>query len=129
MSDDGLQLKGYLLLSERAEGRTAIIAHGYSGKGKDMGAIAKLYYEQLGYNVLLPDARGHGQSSGNYIGFGWPERRDMVKWIDFVRKEMGPEARIVLHGVSMGGATVLMTSGKSFRRRLKPSLKIAGTAQ
>lgn len=126
VSDDGLQLKGYLLLSERAEGRTAIIAHGYSGKGKDMGAIAKLYYEQLGYNVLLPDARGHGQSSGNYIGFGWPERRDMVKWIDFVRKEMGPEARVVLHGVSMGGATVLMTSGEKLPAQVKAIVEDCG---
>jgi hypothetical protein len=38
-SDDGLTLRGYYLPSARAAGRTAIIAHGYSGKGKDMGCF------------------------------------------------------------------------------------------
>ncbi|WP_054943132.1 alpha/beta hydrolase [Paenibacillus ihuae] len=118
-SDDGLKLKGYFLPSERAEGRTAIIAHGYSGKGKDMGATAKIYYEHSGYNVLIPDARGHGQSEGDYIGFGWPERRDYLKWIEFVLRETGPQAQIVLHGVSMGGATVLMASGEELPPQVK----------
>lgn len=118
-SDDGLKLKGYFLPSERAEGRTAIIAHGYSGKGKDMGATAKIYYEHSGYNVLIPDARGHGQSEGDYIGFGWPERRDYLKWIEFVLQETGPQAQIVLHGVSMGGATVLMASGEELPPQVK----------
>lgn len=120
VSEDGLKLQGYYLASERAAGRTVIVAHGYSGKAKDMGATAKNYYENLGYNVLLPDARGHGRSEGDYIGFGWPERRDYLKWIGFVLQENGPDAQIVLHGVSMGGATVLMTSGEE----LPPQVKV-----
>ncbi|WP_340021043.1 alpha/beta hydrolase [Paenibacillus sp. FSL K6-1096] len=118
-SEDGLKLQGYYLASERAAGRTVIIAHGYSGKAKDMGATAKNYYDNLGYNVLLPDARGHGRSEGNYIGFGWPERRDYLQWIQFVLQENGPEAQIVLHGVSMGGATVLMTAGEELPSQVK----------
>lgn len=119
VSEDGLKLQGYYLASERAAGRTVIVAHGYSGKAKDMGATAKNYYENLGYNVLLPDARGHGKSEGDYIGFGWPERRDYLKWIGFVLQENGPDAQIVLHGVSMGGATVLMTSGEELPPQVK----------
>lgn len=118
-SDDGLKLRGYYLPSERAEGRTAIVAHGYSGKGKDMGAYAKIYYENLGYNVLIPDARGHGESAGGYIGFGWPERRDYLRWIRYILDETGEKAQIVLHGVSMGAATVLMTSGEELPPQVK----------
>ncbi|WP_410515049.1 alpha/beta hydrolase [Paenibacillus sp. BR2-3] len=120
LSDDGLKLRAYMIPSSRAEGRTVIIAHGYSGKGKDMGAYAKIYADQLGYNVLIPDARGHGESEGHYIGFGWHERRDYLQWIRYVIEETGPEAKIVLHGVSMGGATVLMTSGED----LPPQVKV-----
>lgn len=58
VSADGLKLRGFLLQSNRAAGRTAILAHGYSGKAKDMGAYAKIYYENLGFNILIPDARG-----------------------------------------------------------------------
>lgn len=119
VSEDGLKLRGYFLVSERAAGRTVIIAHGYSGKAKDMGATAKNYYDTLGYNVLLPDARGHGNSEGNYIGFGWHERRDYLQWIAYVLEETGPEAQIVLHGVSMGGATVLMTAGEELPPQVK----------
>lgn len=119
VSEEGLKMQGYYLASERAAGRTVIVAHGYSGKAKDMGATAKNYYENLGYNVLLPDARGHGKSEGDYIGFGWPERRDYLKWIGFVLQENGPDAQIVLHGVSMGGATVLMTSGEELPPQVK----------
>lgn len=36
-------------------------------------------FHQQGYNVLLPDARAHGQSQGKYIGYGWPERYDVRK--------------------------------------------------
>ncbi|WP_019913870.1 alpha/beta hydrolase [Paenibacillus sp. HW567] len=118
-SDEGLKLRGYYLPSDRAAGRTAIIAHGYSGKGKDMGAYAKIYYENLGYNVLIPDARGHGDSKGDYIGFGWPERKDYLRWIGHVVAESGPEAQLVLHGVSMGAATVMMTAGEELPPQVK----------
>jgi fermentation-respiration switch protein FrsA (DUF1100 family) len=118
-SEDGLLLRGNLLLSNRAEGRTAILAHGYSGKGKDMGAYAKIYYEILGFNILIPDARGHGESEGQYIGFGWPERHDYLQWIGHIIKESGPKSQVVLHGVSMGGATVLMTSGEDLPPQVK----------
>ena len=118
-SKDGLKLRGYLLASNSAEGRTVILAHGYSGKGKDMGACAKMYYERLGFNILLPDARGHGESGGDYIGFGWPERLDYLQWIQYIIDEIGPDTQIVLHGVSMGGATVLMTSGEALPPQVK----------
>ncbi|WP_246188046.1 alpha/beta hydrolase [Paenibacillus tengchongensis] len=118
-ADDGLRLQGHYLAAERSAGKTAILAHGYSGKGKDMGAIARLYSEELGYNVLMPDARGHGESEGNYIGFGWPERRDYLQWISRVIDESGKGTQIVLHGVSMGAATVLMTAGESLPPQVK----------
>lgn len=118
-SKDGLQLKGYLLLSDRAEGRAVILAHGYSGKGKDMGACAKVYYENMGFHILLPDARGHGESAGDYIGFGWPERHDYLQWVEYLIKELGPEVQIILHGISMGGSTVLMTAGEELPPQVK----------
>ncbi len=118
-SYDGLKLKGYYFKAEEPTNKTAIIAHGYSGKALDMARFAKFYQEDLGYNVLMPDARGHGESEGDYIGFGWPERKDYVKWIDFILDQNGQDSEIVLHGVSMGGATVMMTSGEELPEQVK----------
>ncbi len=118
-SVDGLTLKGYYLDAKVPTSKTVILAHGYSSKGTYMGSYAKLYYEEFGYNILLPDDRGHGNSEGNFTGFGWIDRIDYLKWIDFVINRLGQDSQIVLHGVSMGGATVLMTSGENIPDNIK----------
>lgn len=81
------------------------------GNAETMADYAKMYHD-LGYNVLVPDARGHGQSEGDYIGFGWHERKDYVQWIDEILAKNGSEETITLYGISMGAATVMMTSGE-----------------
>lgn len=119
-SYDGLLLHAYFLAAPTPTTRTALLAHGYSGSAKhDMGAFAKLYHEVFGYNVLMPDDRGHGESEGNFIGFGWPDRLDYLKWVHYLLQRVGEDAQIVLHGVSMGGATVLMASGEELPEQVK----------
>lgn len=125
-SDDGIHLKAYYLAAPEHSDKTVIIAHGYSGNATQMNAYARMYYERLGYNILLPDARGHGESSGDYIGFGWPERKDYLKWIERVLEANGENTQIVLHGVSMGGATVMMTSGEDLLDSVKAIVEDCG---
>lgn len=111
-SQDGLRLSGIWLSSKNKSASTVILAHGYSGKGREMAGFARFYAETLGYHVLMPDDRGHGQSEGEVIGFGWLDRKDYVQWIGWVLGHVGLKTDIVLHGISMGGATVLMTGGE-----------------
>nr|WP_233167349.1 alpha/beta hydrolase [Paenibacillus roseus] len=125
-SSDGLKLKAYYLPAPKSTARIAILAHGYSGDASIMKSFAKLYHEIYGMNVLLPDARGHGISEGGYIGFGWHERHDYVQWIQLVLDRFGPQAEIILHGVSMGGATVMMTSGEKLPDQVKCIIEDCG---
>lgn len=125
-SDDGIQLKAYYLAAPEHSDKTVIIAHGYAGNATQMSGYARMYYERLGYNILLPDARGHGESEGDYIGFGWPERKDYLKWIQNVLKANGEDTQIILHGVSMGGATVMMTSGEDLPANVKAIVEDCG---
>ncbi|WP_369813158.1 alpha/beta hydrolase [Virgibacillus halodenitrificans] len=73
-SYDGLKLKGYFLKAKKPTDKTIVLAHGYLGRATDMGLYGQYYYENLGYNIFMPDFRGHGQSEGDYIGFGWHDR-------------------------------------------------------
>lgn len=88
-AEDGLKLRAIYIPSDSPSTKTALVVHGYMGKADTMAAYAKMYHD-MGYNVLVPDARGHGQSEGDYIGFGWHERRDMVGWIDEIIQKMVP---------------------------------------
>lgn len=118
-SFDDLSLKGYYLPAEKPTNRTVVLAHGYLGNGHDMGLFGEYYYEELGYNIFMPDLRGHGNSSGDYYGFGWHDRVDILDWIDKLIEMNGPDTEIVLHGLSMGAATVVMASGEPLPNQVK----------
>lgn len=116
---DGNTLQGYFLEAEEPTDKTVVFAHGYLGRATDMALFGQYYYEELGYNMFTADSRGHGLSEGDYIGFGWHDRLDYVGWIDRIIEELGEDAEIILHGVSMGAATVLMTAGEELPDNVK----------
>ncbi len=118
-SFDGLSLRGYYLEAEKPTNRTVVFAHGYLGHAFDMGLFGEYYYEQLGFNMFTPDLRGHGASGGDYYGFGWHDRLDLIDWINLIIEKQGPDSEIVLHGLSMGAATVLMASGEKLPEQVK----------
>lgn len=105
--------------------KTAVILHGFGNNKDTMGAYAGMFHE-LGYNVLLPDARAHGQSQGKYIGYGWPEKYDVRKWVEKDLAEAGKNQKIVIFGVSMGGATTMMTSGIKMPKQVKAYIEDCG---
>lgn len=118
-SFDDLNLKGYFLEATEPTNKLVVFAHGYLGRASDMSLYGQYYHDELGYNVFTPDARGHGQSEGDYVGFGWHDRLDYVDWINLLVDRLGPDTEIVLHGLSMGAATVLMTSGEELPDNVK----------
>lgn len=107
---DGLTLHAHLLRSATPNCHNWVICiHGYGNCAEFTGIYAR-HYAEMGWNVLLPDLRGHGKSEGDYVGFGWDDRLDVVAWCSRIIHR-DPQARIVLHGVSMGAATALITAG------------------
>ena len=97
-----------------AAGRTAILVHGYKDSHARMLPIARIYAD-MGYNILLPDLHAHGLSDGTEIQMGWKDREDVIRWIgvaDSLFADSTGRPRIVLHGVSMGAATVMCVAGE-----------------
>ena len=116
-SFDNLNLHAYKVLNQNDSNKWVITVHGYTSEGINMSSYAKNYYD-MGYNVLIPDLRSHGLSEGDYIGMGWDDRLDIIDWINTIL-EYNPNAEIVLHGVSMGAATVSMVSGEDLPSNVK----------
>lgn len=108
-SRDGLLLSGRYY--EVAVGAPlAICFHGYRGSAvRDFcgGAVISL---EAGYNTLVIDERGHGESGGHTITFGVKEKYDVLSWVDYAVSRFGKDLRIVLCGISMGASTVLLAS-------------------
>ena len=108
---DGNKLKGYLLKADKPSDVYVFGSHGYRCWGKREFRLMAKFYHDLGFNVFIVDHQAHGESEGKYIGFGSHESRDAMQWLKFMTDTFGSDIQIILHGVSMGCATVMMMSG------------------
>ncbi|WP_130837760.1 alpha/beta hydrolase [Lachnoclostridium sp. Marseille-P6806] len=121
-SADGLRLHANFIASaDPTCRRYAICVHGYGDASESMGLYARHYYEEHGMSVLLPDLRGHGESEGNYVGMGLRDSEDIALWIRMI-VEYDPEAVIILHGISMGAATVLLATGRGLPENVRAAI-------
>lgn len=122
-SRDGLKLHNYVLTQPNSN-KWMITVHGYTSEGVLMAPYARKFYD-MGYNVIIPDLRSHGQSEGDYIGMGWDERFDIIDLVSYI-VENNHDAQITLFGVSMGAATVMNVSGEELPSNVKAVIEDCG---
>lgn len=113
---DGTRLHALYAYATPTTDRTAVIVHGYTDNAVRMLHIGYLYHHDLHYNILLPDLRYSGESEGTHLQMGWNDRKDVLRWMDvangiFTQGTYG-STRMVVHGISMGGATTMCVSGE-----------------
>lgn len=118
-AEDGTTLCADLIRGE-AGAPLEILCHGYrSNPYRDMSGVAAEAMRR-GHSILMVHARAHGVSGGRAISFGSREARDIAAWAKATDKLLGG-VPTVLFGVSMGAATVIMTSALP----LPPSVRCA----
>ncbi len=126
-SFDGLRLSAtHFTPDKESHHRWAVILHGYGLSQAHIWGYAGAYL-QHGYHVLTPDMRASGESEGLYLTMGAKEARDVADWTKRIT-EIDPEARIVLHGVSMGAATVMLAAGQDLPRNVTALVEDSGYA-
>jgi uncharacterized protein len=110
-TSDGVTLRGWYFPT--GADRAAIVVHGrdgnrIGGENRTGEKIADFLIAD-GYDVLLFDLRGAGDSEGDRFSLGYEERRDVAAAIEHVMARGLREDRIALVGISMGAGTVLQT--------------------
>lgn len=124
MTPGGLKLDAWYVANPQKTHKTIVIAHGFAGNKQKMAAYGEMFIK-LGYNVLIPDDRAAGSSAGKLIGFGWNDRKDYVRWIHQIVKK-DSHSQIAIFGVSMGGATTMMTAGEKLPTNVKAFIEDCG---
>jgi len=118
-SYDSLKLHGYYIPSMgKKSNNLAIVVHGYQSKATDMIIIGQMYVK-MGFQVILIDLRGHGLSEGSFTTFGFYEKYDLKKWINYALHTYGADLNILIHGVSMGAASAMMVTGLDIPNNVK----------
>lgn len=127
-SFDHLKLHYYIVKNRIPTNKWIIIAHGYNSHALKHSLDALNFYN-MGFNILAPDARGHGKSEGDYIGMGYKDRLDITSYIYEIINKFSinkPEPEILLYGCSMGAATVMMTLAEKLPNNVKACIADCG---
>jgi len=113
-SADGITLRTYYLPADKPTKRFVLLAHGHHANGlNEFTHMTPFYHDTLGYNILLPDHIGHGRSGGKWIGFGALDWPNLHLWVKYLAGRFGEDIEVVLHGISMGAATVMLANGNN----------------
>lgn len=108
-SFDGLRLSALYMPCECENPKgTLIVFHGYRSLATVDFALEVKFMHELGYRLIVPYQRSHGESEGKYITYGVNERYDCRDWARYAENRFADD--IFLAGISMGSATVMMAA-------------------
>ncbi|MGH8016989.1 MAG: alpha/beta hydrolase [Opitutaceae bacterium] len=106
-----------------------VILHGF-GCGKEQMLPWAFELASAGYRVAMVDLRGHGRSTGNWVGFGALEKEDLKQVLDTIESRSERSLPVGVLGVSYGGAVALHFAAEDPRVRtvvaLAPFASAAG---
>ncbi len=123
-SNSDLELYAVQYLAETESHVWVITLHGYRSSWAEMAGFG-IEFHNHGYNVLIPNLRGHGICAYKHLGMGYFDRIDVLSWIEYIIT-IDSDAEIILHGRSMGGAAVMMTTGETLPANVKCAIEDCG---
>ncbi|MBQ9425399.1 MAG: alpha/beta hydrolase [Erysipelotrichaceae bacterium] len=124
-SFDGLKLNAFHIRNHDDE-RYMIMVHGIASSKSSLYSRA-YEFDQMGYNLLLIDQRNAGESEGDHYTYGIKEAQDLQIWINYLVSKH-PDCSICLYGISMGAATVMMSTAYELAENVKCIVEESGYA-
>jgi dipeptidyl aminopeptidase/acylaminoacyl peptidase len=104
---DSTVLKGWYIHPKKFNGDTVVLTHGITDNREGVAGYGVLFLEH-GYAVLLPDARAHGESGGQFATYGLKEAGDLHEWVSWLYAHDPPQC-VYGFGESYGAALVLQS--------------------
>ncbi len=120
----GENLISKIIKNDTPSHKWLIAVHGYTSRPRAMARQA-IHFYQKGFNILMPCQRAHRNQEAKYTSMGYYERYDVIAWINYIISA-DPEAEIVLLGISMGSATVMLTTGEALPSNVKACIADCG---
>ena len=114
---DGITLRGWYLPTKQAR-HLIVLVHGMWSSWMEMASLGRDLHRR-GFDVLLFDLRGHGQSDPSRLYLGSRERADIRAAMSWALDEGFTTDRIGWLGYSMGGSTILMEAARN------PAIQVA----
>ncbi len=115
-SRDSTAISGIWVKNPGQPGRaTVILLHGINNC-KETWLPTAAWLQEQGFDALLLDHRGHGESGGEYCTFGYREKEDVAAAVDFIIQQH-PEMPVGVWGNSLGGAVALQALAHEPRLR------------
>ncbi len=124
IESDGLKLHALSLADKKLSHSYVVICHPATCSSEDMAEYAYHFYD-LGFNVIMPDARGCGQSEGDFVTFGVKDAEDLPLWFNKIT-DIDPQASIFLFGIGMGGSAVCLAAGEELPPNVKGIIEDSG---
>ncbi len=108
-SKDGLPLSG--LYHDAGSDTTVIVLHRFH-ENSNSAFPACLDLTGRDFNMLLVDARCHGESQGDFVSFGFLEQYDLAGWTTWANEQIRTNAngRLIIYGEGMGANTALFAA-------------------
>lgn len=108
---DGVTLAGWYVESQNGAG--VVLLHG-AGSTRSNVLDELVVLAEHGFGVLAIDARGHGDSGGRAMDFGWYGDADVGAAVSFLAAQPDVRAgRIGAVGLSMGGEEAIGAAGSN----------------
>src|ERR1700730_18079806 len=109
-TSDQITLRGWYLPTHDRR-HLLVLVHGMWSSWLEMAALGRDLHER-GFDVLLFDLRGHGESDPSRLYLGRRERADIRAVMSWAQSQGFSSDRIGWLGYSMGGSTVLMEAAR-----------------
>ncbi len=106
---DGIALRASYV--DLGSDRTVIFCHGYRADPMINFSLQGGFFLDLGYNLLIIDERGHGESEGNFVTLGLREGEDILAWAEYAASRNGVKS-VAVWGISMGAFAVASVSDR-----------------